>query len=117
MKRITLLLAAVICCVAMFAKNLRTLVVSTNPQMHCENCENKIKNNVRLVKGIKSIKTDVPHQRVTIVYDADKTDSKTIVAAFGKIKYQVTVISDAPVPTDAKSKAKVDGQTGASPQR
>ncbi len=117
MKRITLLFVAVICCVAMFAKNLRTLVVSTNPQMHCESCENKIKNNVRLVKGIKSIKTDVPHQRITIVYDADKTDSKTIVAAFGKIKYQATVISDTPVAADAKSKSKVDAQSGASVQR
>ena len=28
-----------------------TLVVTTQPQMHCENCEKKIKSNIRFVKG------------------------------------------------------------------
>lgn len=30
-----------------------TLVVTTQPQMHCENCEKKIKSNIRFVKGTK----------------------------------------------------------------
>ena len=32
-----------------------TLVVTTQPQMHCENCEKKIKSNIRFVKGTKKI--------------------------------------------------------------
>ena len=28
-----------------------TLVVTTQPQMHCQNCEKKIKSNIRFVKG------------------------------------------------------------------
>ena len=30
-----------------------TLVVTTTPEMHCEGCENKIKKNIRFVKGTK----------------------------------------------------------------
>ena len=28
-----------------FAKDIKTVVLTTNPQMHCENCEKKIKDN------------------------------------------------------------------------
>ena len=40
-----------------FAKDIKTVVFTTNPQMHCENCENKIKGNLRFEKGIKEITT------------------------------------------------------------
>ena len=50
-----------------------TLTVTTLPQMHCQNCENKIKSNLRFEKGIKSIETSVPNQTVTVKYNADKT--------------------------------------------
>ena len=47
-----------------------TLVVTTQPQMHCQNCEKKIKSNIRFVKGTKKIATSVDDQKVTIVYTA-----------------------------------------------
>lgn len=35
-----------------FAKTAAdTLTVTTQPQMHCQNCEKKIKSNIRFVKG------------------------------------------------------------------
>ncbi len=49
------------------------MVFTTTPQMHCAACENKIKNNLRFEKGIKSIETSVPNQTVTVKYNADKT--------------------------------------------
>ena len=36
------------------AKDIKTVVVTTQPQMHCENCEKKIKGNLRFEKGIKN---------------------------------------------------------------
>lgn len=71
------------------AKDIKTVVFTTNPQMHCENCENKIKNNVRFVKGVKSIETNVEKQTVTIKYDADKTSPDKISSGFAKIGYTV----------------------------
>ena len=87
------------------AKDIKTLVVTTNPQMHCATCENKIKGNLRFEKGIKTIETNVKEQRVTITYDADKTSSEVLVKAFEKIGYKAT-------PVDAKG----DKQQNATPK-
>ena len=65
------------------AKDIKTLVVTTTPQMHCANCENKIKNNLRFEKGVKKIDTNVAAQTVTIEYDADKTKAEDLVTEVG----------------------------------
>ena len=73
-----------------FAKTAAdTLVVTTQPQMHCQNCENKIKSNIRFVKGTKKIETSVDDQRVTIIYDGKKAKYEDYVAAFRKIGYEI----------------------------
>ena len=66
-----------------------TIVVTTTPSMHCEGCENKIKSNIRFVKGVKKIETSVPDQKVTIIYDGRKAKSGDFVAAFKKIGYDI----------------------------
>ena len=66
-----------------------TLVVTTLPQMRCQNCEKKIKSNIRFVKGTRKIDTSVDEQKVTIVYDSKKADYDDFVAAFRKIGYEI----------------------------
>lgn len=66
-----------------------TLTVTTLPQMHCQKCENKIKSNIRFVKGTKKIETSVDDQRVTIIYDGKKAKYEDYVAAFRKIGYEI----------------------------
>lgn len=66
-----------------------TLVVTTQPQMHCQNCEKKIKSNIRFVKGTKKIDTSVKEQKVTIVYDGRKAKYNDYVEAFKKIGYEI----------------------------
>lgn len=66
-----------------------TLTVTTLPQMHCQKCENKIKSNIRFVKGTKKIETSVNDQRVTIIYDGKKAKYEDYVAAFRKIGYEI----------------------------
>ena len=87
MKKLVLFFAIMIMALTVAGKDIKTLVLTTNPQMHCENCENKIKNNIRCEKGVKSIETDSAAQTVTIVYDADKTTEDAIIQAFAKINY------------------------------
>ena len=70
------------------AKDIKTLKVTTTPQMHCESCENKIKDNLRFEKGMKKIETDIPSQTITITYDADKNTEEAIIKALGKIGYE-----------------------------
>lgn len=66
----------------MTAKDIRTLVVTTTPQMHCPRCENRVKTNLGEVKGIKSVETSVADQTVTIKYDAKKVTEDKIIDAF-----------------------------------
>ena len=90
---------------ACFAKDIKTVVLTTNPQMHCNNCENKIKNNIRFEKGIKSIKTDLDKKTVTIEYDADKTTVADIIKGFEKIKYEAKEVKENPKKVDATTSA------------
>ena len=69
-----------------------TLQVTTTPQMHCSNCEKKIKSNIRFVKGVKKIETSVPQQTVTIIYDPRKSTYQDFEKAFEKIGYRIEAV-------------------------
>ena len=88
MKRTILLCAIVLTAVAGMARDIKTLRVTTTPQMHCANCEKKIKGNLRFEKGVKKIDTSIPQQAVTIEYDADKTTPTQLIKAFSKFGYE-----------------------------
>lgn len=66
--------------------------------MHCANCENRIKSNIRFEKGIKEIETNLTDKTVTIKYDADKTTVDKIIAGFAKINYAASVAGDGEKP-------------------
>ncbi len=76
------------------AKDIKTVVVTTTPQMHCEACEKKIKDNIRFEKGIKQIDTSIENQTVTLKYDADKTTVEKLLKGFGKFGYKARVVKD-----------------------
>ena len=75
-----------------FGKDIRTVVFTTLPEMHCANCEKKIKENIRFEKGIKSITTNLKDKTVTIEYDAEKTNVQDIIKGFKKIKYEASEV-------------------------
>ena len=75
-----------------FGKDIKTVVLKTQPEMHCANCEKKIKENIRFEKGIKSITTNLKEKTVTIEYDAEKTNVQDIIKGFKKIKYEASEV-------------------------
>lgn len=91
-KTLTILALALTCAVGAFAKEqtrqVETFTVS--PAMHCENCEKKIKSNLRFEKGVSKIDIDRSTQSVTITFDPDKTDETKLLKAFKKIGYTAT---------------------------
>ena len=99
MKRLSFIIFALSFSVALLAKDIKTVVLTTQPEMHCQNCEKKIKNNIRFEKGIKTIKTNLEKKTVTIEYDADKTNVQNIIKGFRKIKYQATEVRSEPAKT------------------
>ena len=81
--------------ISIYAKDIHELVVTTNPPMSCQNCENKIKKgDLRFEKGVKNIETNIPDQRVTVTYDAEKTNPEKIEQVFEKIGYKVTILEE-----------------------
>lgn len=90
-----ILMAMAILCAAFpaQAKEKAVAVFTVNPQMHCQNCENKIKGNLRFEKGVSEITTDLEQQTVKVDYDTDKTDVAKLQAAFNKIGYEATEVT------------------------
>lgn len=80
------------------AKDIKTVIFKTSPEMHCNSCEQKIKGNLRFEKGVKDIVTNLTDKTVTITYDADKTNVDKLIAGFAKINYVATVATDAGTP-------------------
>ena len=62
---------------AVLAKDIRVVIFKVS-QMHCENCEKKVKNNMRFEKGVKELSTELKNKTVSITYDAEKTDVKKL---------------------------------------
>ena len=52
------LVVALLSVTAVMAKDIRTAVFKVS-QMHCENCERKVKNNIKFEKGVKEFSTDL----------------------------------------------------------
>jgi len=94
MKKFLVLLIAALTMTIASAKDIKTVILTTVPQMHCENCEKRIKDNIRFEKGIKKIVTNIEHQTVTITYDADKTTVENIIKGFEKIKYNAREVKE-----------------------
>lgn len=88
MRKVIMTLAIALMGVAAQAKDIKTVIFTTQPQMHCAGCEKKIKGNLRYEKGVKRIDTNVEQQKVTVKYDADKTSAETLQEAFKKFGYE-----------------------------
>lgn len=88
MRKVIMTLAIALMGVAAQAKDIKTVIFITQPQMHCASCEKKIKGNLRYEKGVKRIDTSVEQQKVTVKYDADKTSAEKLQKAFKKFGYE-----------------------------
>lgn len=78
---------------AVLAKDIRVVVFKVS-QMHCENCEKKVKNNMRFEKGVKELSTELKDKTVSITYDAEKTDVKKLQAGFKKFNYEAEFVKE-----------------------
>lgn len=94
MKKIMLIAVAMLMSIATFAKDIKTVVLTTDPIMHCANCENKVKENLKFVAGIKEIVPCAETQSITVTYDADKTSVEKMQASLKKAGYTATVKQD-----------------------
>ena len=111
MKKLLICMFMALGSMTIYAKDIKEYVVTTNPQMSCQNCENKIKGNLRFEKGVKKVETDLKAQIVTVTYDADKTDEAKLAEAFGKLNYEVKKVGDPAAPVKKCTKSECDGKS------
>ena len=71
-----------------YARDIKTVVLTTTPQMHCEKCENRVKTNLIKVKGVEGITTSLVAQTVTVKFDADKISEENLIKSFKDFEYE-----------------------------
>lgn len=103
MKRLLLLLAVLGTAIGLYARQVRSVVLTTTPQMNCAKCEKKIRDYMRFERGIRSIKPVAKTQRIHIEYDADKTSVERIQAGLKRLGYEASVVTDSLPPASADS--------------
>lgn len=74
--------------------------------MTCNNCEKRIKENIRFEKGVKDIVTDLKSKTVTVTYDNKKTDADAVGKSIEKLGYRVRVHNDVKKPDADKDATK-----------
>lgn len=92
MRKILLMIAIMAIALGAAAKEKKdtTVCFTISPAMSCQNCENKIKSNLRFEKGVTAIEANAPGDKVNITYNKEKTDASKIEKAFGKIGYKAS---------------------------
>ena len=93
MNRILLVLTLFCSSLVVYAAERATDVFTLDHQMS-QNCEIKIKNNLRYEKGISKIEVSLKENTITITYDPKKTDTEKIIAGFKKIGFNAFLIED-----------------------
>lgn len=111
-KTIITILVAIISMTA--SAKLVTVKLALNPGMNCENCENRIKSNLRFEKGVKKIATSLADQVVTITYDDQKTTQANLIKTLKKFGYSATVANgrNKPAQTACAEGKSCDGHHG-----
>ena len=92
-RMLTALVITLLSVTAVMAKDIRTAVFKVS-QMHCENCERKVKNNIKFEKGVKEFSTDLKTRTVSITYDADKTNVEKLKAGFKKFNDEAEFVEE-----------------------
>jgi len=91
MKKLVLLFMMAMTVSAGIAKN-KVVIFTTTPQMHCVNCENRVKNILQKDEGVKSIETSVEHQTITVKYDNKKTSPEKLQSVLAESGYTARVL-------------------------
>lgn len=86
-------IVALLSVAGVMAKDIRVVVFKVS-QLHCENCEQKVKKNIRFEKGVKELVTELKTKTVSITYDAEKTNVKNLQAGFKKFEFEAEFVKE-----------------------
>lgn len=78
--------------------------VSFNASMKCGNCAEKIQKNLGEVDGIESTNIDVASKTVTVAFNEEKIDDKSIMTKVADLGYDVSELKAKQCSTDKAAK-------------
>ncbi len=88
------MLVAILTMSAGMAKDKVKKVTTFKAEINCQNCVNKIMNNVPVLgKGIDDVKVDMQNQTVTVQYDGNKNNDENIIKGLAKLNVQATTLN------------------------
>ena len=95
MKKIILALVLVLVCAAAFSAlaakpKVKTETVTYVVNMSCENCVNKLTDNLSFLKGVEDFKISLKKKTITIKFDPTKVQEQTFVEKIEKLGYTAT---------------------------
>lgn len=82
------------------AKNIVKVYVTTNPRMHCESCEKKIRKALQFERGMKDMQFDIENNTILLVFDEDKTSLEKLGEKLQKIGYEIEIVAPENLPQE-----------------
>ena len=70
----------------------KTETVTYAVNMHCQNCVNKLTDNLSFLKGVEDFKISLKDKTVTIKFNPSKIQEKTFVETIEKLGYTASKI-------------------------
>lgn len=110
------IVAVVLGCVTLYAKQLRVITLKTTPEVVKSEDEAAVRKGLREIEGVRRVSKDEAKKVISVTYDAEKTDSVMIVKTLRGMHYQADVQSDVEAKELKREKRTVDGMSGASSQ-
>lgn len=74
----------------------KTETVTYVVDMHCQNCVDKLTDQLSFLKGVKDCKISLSKKTVTLKFNPSQTEEKTFVEAIEKLGYTATKKEDTP---------------------
>ena len=74
------------------AKEKEATVMFFIPNMHGDHCKNRIEKVIPFEKGVKDLIFDLERQKLTIVYQSQKTTPESLRKSLEKMGYQVKMV-------------------------
>lgn len=82
----------------------KTQTVTYEVNMHCQNCVNKLTDNLSFLKGVEDFKISLDDKTITIKYDSTKIEEKKFVDTIVKLGYTAKKQDPAPEPKKTEKK-------------
>ncbi len=112
MTRKLIICAAVLAALGASAGEKARAVFNVSPAMSCANCEKRVTDAVKFVKGVTEVTASAADNTVTVVYDTESGSPELVMEALAGMGYIATPAKAAPAKRTGQPSACPASKTG-----